>query len=57
MDKWYEIKDKKRHWKTTYIEHLNRKPQILKGKLRARQTAIKISKDKYLLVTKGRRYK
>lgn len=55
MDKWLETKDKRRHWKFKYIEYLNKKPRLLKGKIKATQNAIKVGKDKYLLVMKGRR--
>lgn len=57
MDKWIETKNKKRHWKFVYTEILNRKPKLLKGKIKATQYAIKTGTNNYNLVMKGRRYK
>ena len=57
MDNWKEKKIAPRKWKIRYEEHLRKKPKMMKGKVKAKQFAIKRNKDKYDLIMKGKRYK
>lgn len=57
MGTWKEKKIGPRKWKFKYTYYTKIKPRFRKSKVRASQRALKISKDSYALIMKGKRYK